>query len=103
MWARGLAAYALLLGLGGLLALTPWLDWGTALFLLGALLVLASAALIRTGGQRTEVTLRTPDGTPLKREPVEPERRRREIRLGLFLFALALALWAPLAWRSLLG
>lgn len=95
MWARGVVAYLLLLALAWLLSLLPWLDWGASLFLLGALLVLASAALVRTGGQRSVVTLRAPDGAPLKREPVAPERRRGEIRLGLFLFALAMGLWAP--------
>lgn len=80
-------------------ALTPW-EWGAVAFVLGAALVVAAAALLRTGGQRKTVTVRAPDGTPLRKEPVDPERREKEIRVGLFLFLLGLALWTPLALRA---
>lgn len=96
-WGRWVLAYLGAAGLCSLVgALTP-LRVGGGLFLGGAALVLASAAILRTGGERKVVTVRAPDGTPLKREPVDPERRRREVRLGVGLFLLALGLWAPLA------
>ena len=103
LWARWVAAYLVLLLLAALLAVLPWLDLGGAMFLLGALGVLVAAFLLRTGGERRVVTLRAPDGTPLRREPVDPERRAREVRLGVFLFLLGLALWAPLAAMAFRG
>ena len=100
-WARWALAYLAAAGLCALAgALTP-LQPGGGLFLGGAAAVLVAAALLRTGGERKVVTLRAPDGTPLRREPVDPERRRKEIRLGVGVFLLGLGLWAliPLTLR----
>ena len=100
-WSRWLLAYAAAVALCLLAALLTPLDAGGALFLGGAAGVLASAAILRTGGERKVVTLRAPDGKPLRREPVDPETRRREIRRGVGVFLLGLGLWAllPLALR----
>jgi hypothetical protein len=95
-WARWPLAYAAALALCLLVAALTPLDVGGALFLGGAAGVFASAAILRTGGHRKVVTLRAPDGTPLKREPLPPEARRREVRLGVGVFLLALGLWALL-------
>lgn len=95
-WARWALGYAAALALCLLLgALTPW-DAGAFLFLGGALAILASAWMIRLGGPRSAVTLRAPDGKILRREPMPEDERRMEIRRGLAVFALGLALWAAM-------
>lgn len=93
-WVRWPLAYAAAAGLCLLAAALTPLDPGGALFLGGAAGVLVAAAILRTGGERKAVTLRAPDGTPLKREPLSPDARRREVRLGVGVFLLALGLWA---------
>lgn len=98
-WGRWLLAYAGAAALCALVGLLTPLRPGGALFLGGAGLVLFSALLIRTGGPRRVVTLRGPDGGPLRREPLPEAEREREIRLGVGLFLMGLGLWAllPLA------
>ena len=97
VWVRWLLSYGVVgLASAGVGAVTP-LGVGNATFLVGAAFVLASAFYLRTGGQRMTITVRAPDGTPLRREPVDPVARAHEIRRGVFLFLLGLALWTPLA------
>lgn len=76
-------------------ALTP-LVVGDALFLAGAVVILVSLGRIRLGGARKKVIHRDLQGRRLFTEMVVAPERAQEIRQGLALFALGLALWAPL-------
>jgi hypothetical protein len=69
---------------------------GNAVFLAGALLVLGSLLFIRHGGRRKVVVARAPDGKPLRRELVPDDVRAGEVRRGVALFLLGIALWAAL-------
>lgn len=95
--ARWLIAFAGLLAGPALVGwLTP-LGPGNAVFLTGAIAILASLAFVRLGGDHTVV------GRSLKGEPqwgVDQEKRAREIQTGLAIFALGVALWGVLlvAW-----
>lgn len=83
------AALALALVVGGL----TQLGIGNAVFIEGALLILASIGFVRLGGERTLVA-RDIDGRP--QWGIAPEKRRREVRRGLTLLGLGLTLWALL-------
>lgn len=96
-WARWPLAYVATLGLSaGLGAATP-LGPGNAVFLAGAACVFASVAHVRLGGERTIVG-RTLQGMP--QWGLDPEKRRREVRRGMGLLLMGLALWGALgaAW-----
>lgn len=97
--ARWALAYAALLALASAVgALTP-LGVGNAIFVAGACAVLASLAFIRLGGERTRAG-RDITGAPLW--TVDPDARRAEIRRGLRIFLLGVALWAALGLAGLL-
>lgn len=98
--ARWAACYLGAAALCGLAALATPLDLGGALFLGGAAGVLVSAGIVRLGGPRFRVAKREPrSGKALALEPVPEDERETEIRRGVGLFLLSVALWAliPLA------
>ncbi|HWH08932.1 MAG TPA: hypothetical protein VNX21_07010 [Candidatus Thermoplasmatota archaeon] len=96
--ARWPLAYVAVLALSaGLGALTP-LGAGNTVFLAGAACVLGSLAFVRLGGERTIVG-RNLQGVP--EWGIDPEKRRREVRRGMALFAMGLALWAALGAAAL--
>lgn len=66
---------------------------GNALFVAGALLILASLGFLRTGGARSVVVSRDIQGRKVK-ELVPKEKRDREIARGVALFLVGVALWA---------
>lgn len=94
-WARWGALYAAALAASALLALLTPLTLGDGVFVAGGALILASVTQVRLGGPRREVVGRTPDGVAIRRE-VEPEKRERELRRGMGLFLVGVALWLTL-------
>lgn len=93
----GACAGALLLS--AVLALTT--GWGgDVAFILGALVILASVGFIGTGGETRFRIIRNMFGTPVAVEQHDPEKRRRELSMGVKVFLLGLSLWAPLIWKA---
>lgn len=75
--------------LGALFRIGP----GNGIFLAGAGTLVASLYFLRLGGPKTMVG-RDIDGRP--RWGLDPEKRGDEIRRGLFVFSVAMALWGVL-------
>ena len=98
---RWLAAFGVVAAASALVgALTP-LGVGGALFVAGAVAVFASIGFVRLGGAKTLVG-RTPGGVPIFGD--DPAKRERELRMGIGVFVLALALWAAaVAWAAVTG
>lgn len=97
-WARWLGGYAAALALSAGLGLVTPLGPGNGVFLAGVLCIFASIAHVRLGGERTIV------GRSLKGVPqwgLDPEKRRTEVRRGLGLLLLGLALWGALGVATL--
>ena len=95
-WQRWLAAYAVLALLAALVGLATPMHVGTAFFLTGAVVVLVSLSKIRLGGHRKTITQRDIQGRPIFKETTVVPERERDIREGIGVFLLGLALWAPL-------
>ncbi|HUR69554.1 MAG TPA: hypothetical protein VM370_09940 [Candidatus Thermoplasmatota archaeon] len=99
-WAWG-AAYVAGFGLSAILALTSAAG-GNAAFVAGALLIVASVFFIGIGGERRMRIVRGLMGSPIAADPIEPEKRQRQISTGVKVFLLGVAVWTPLivlAWR----
>ena len=94
-----IALLALLAG-GALLGRILGIGSGGGLFFAGAGAILASILDIRTGGVKTRVG-RTRWGTPIIGQ--DAQKRAKELRRGLRVFALGLATWAILMVGYLLG
>ncbi|HET6405047.1 MAG TPA: hypothetical protein VFH78_10405 [Candidatus Thermoplasmatota archaeon] len=99
-WARWPLAYV---ALASLAALVGWrtVGVGDALFAAGALAILASIPFVGLGGERRFRVLRGLFGQPIALEERDPAERRRQISLGMKVFLLGLALWAPLLYPAL--
>lgn len=99
-WARWPLLYLALLASG---SLAGWLTIGVgnALFVVGALVILASVGFVGFGGESRFRVIRNLFGHPVGVEETDPEKRRRQISTGMKVFLLGLALWAPLAWLAL--
>ena len=91
-WARWPLAYLILVSLSALVGLVAF-DFGSVAFALGIACVFVSLFFIRMGGPRRVVTQRAQDGTPLVREWMPEAEREREIRAGVAIFLLGIALW----------
>lgn len=89
------AALAYLAALAASALLGAWtIGIGSVVFIAGALCIFGSLVFIRHGGQRRVVTARAQDGKPLRKEWLPPEEREAEIRRGLDIFLVGIALWA---------
>ena len=95
-WARYGSLYLASLALALLLGLHPSLGWGNALFLAGAVWILASTTQIRAGGHRKTLTHRDIQGRPLFKEKIVSPERETQIQRGVRMFLVGIALWAPL-------
>jgi hypothetical protein len=69
---------------------------GNVAFVVGALLILSSVFFIGLGGERRYRVVRSMMGVPISKDPIEPEKRQRQISIGVRIFVLGLAIWAPL-------
>lgn len=94
-WARWPLAYVALVAASALVG-WPTIGIGNAIFIAGAALVGVSLFDIRHGGRRKIVVARSLDGKPLTKEWMPEQEREREIRRGVRLFLLGLAMWATL-------
>ena|ERR1051325_7332275 len=92
-WAKWLLAYVAALAVSSLVGFVTPLGAGNAIFIAGALAVFASLTFIRLGCPKAMV------GRDLKGKPIfdyDAKKRGSEIRRGLGIFLLGLALWAVL-------
>ena len=91
-WQRWLVAYAASLAASFLVGRLTALGVGNALFIAGGLATFASIGFIGLGGERT-VTHRDIRGYVISKETLAPEKRRAQLRTGMAIFGLAIALW----------
>lgn len=85
--------------LSTLLALTSDAG-GNLAFVAGALLIVSSVFFIGIGGERRFRTVRNLFGVPIAADPIEPEKRQRQIATGVKVFLLGASLWAPLVYLA---
>lgn len=71
--------------------------WGGNLaFIAGGILILSSVGFIGIGGERRFRLVRNLLGMPIAADPIEPEKRQRQISTGVKVFLLGFSLWLPL-------
>lgn len=92
-WQRWLVVYAALALSATLVGLATPMHVGTAFFLVGAIVMLVSLSKIRLGGHRATITQRDIQGRPLFKEKTILPERENDIREGIGIFLLGLALW----------
>ena len=95
-WAAACAAG---LVLSTLLALTSDAG-GNLAFVAGAALILASMFFIGLGNERKFRTVRNLFGVPIAADPIEPEKRQRQISTGVKVFLVGASLWVPLLYLA---
>ena len=96
-WQRWLLTYAALAALGLVVGLATPLGTGNSWFIEGALVMLYSLSFIRLGSHRRTIVHRDIQGRRLFKEEIIDEKRETEIRRGVKVFAMGMALWALLA------
>lgn len=74
---------------------------GNAAFVAGAVVILVSIGFVGFGGSTRFRIVRGLFGDPVAVERQDPTKRAREISLGLKIFLVGVALWAPLAFLAL--
>lgn len=92
-WGKWVLAYVAALGLSSLVGYATPLGVGNAIFLAGAAAVLVSLTFIRLGGPKALV------GRDLKGKPMfdyDNQKRNAELKRGVGIFLLGMALWAVL-------
>lgn len=76
---------------------------GNAAFVAGAILIVASLFFIGMGGERRFRVVRNLFGVPIAADPIEPEKRQRQIATGVKVFLLGVSLWLPLLYLAFRG
>lgn len=91
--------YAVTLSVSALLGYATF-GVGNAVFVAGALAILASVGFVGAGGETRIKIVRNITGFPVTLEKVDPVKRQAQISTGMKVFLLGLALWAPLVYLT---